>query len=106
MDINEASQDTIRRLQLQKNRYTERLETLKRKQAECSEAANRIKEKEGKTKSAITQKIYAARAQEERLREELYMLRLQAVAQAAKVVDQRLTVVNLRLQSRSQKKLA
>jgi hypothetical protein len=101
--LNEASQNTIARLQNQKGNYAKKLGVLKRKQQESAELASKIKEKESQTKNQMTQKIYSARAMEEKMRQELYGYRLQALEQALKIVDQKLTIVNLRLQSKSQR---
>ena len=61
------------------------------------------KDREGKTKDTTTQKIYQARQSEESMKQQLYSTRLEAIKQAAKIVDQKLTVANLRLQSKAKR---
>jgi hypothetical protein len=105
VDINEASQDTLKRLQMQKQSAASRLAMIKKKQQESSENENRIKERESKSKDDSVKKIYAARVAEEKIRQQLYDIRMQAVQQAERLIDQKLMVANLRLQNRAQKKV-
>ena len=102
VDVNEANQDTVKRLQGAKAHYSKRAQQIQKKQAEAGEALTKLKDREGKTKDT-TQKIYQARQSEESMKQQLYSTRLEAIKQAAKIVDQKLTVANLRLQSKAKR---
>ena len=102
-DVNEANQDTVKRLQGAKAHYSKRAQQIQKKQAEAGEALTKLKDREGKTKDTTTQKIYQARQSEESMKQQLYSTRLEAIKQAAKIVDQKLTVANLRLQSKAKR---
>jgi len=105
VDLNEADQDSVKKLQDAKAHYAKRAEQIKKKQQETSEVLNKIKEREGKTRNPLTQKIHQARASEEGMKQELYNTRLAAVQQAVKVIDQKITIANLRLQSKAKKEV-
>jgi hypothetical protein len=102
-DLNEANQDTVKSLQSAKAHYTKRAQQIQKKQAEAGEVLSKIKDREGKTNDSMTKKIYQARAGEESMKQQLYTTRLEAVKQAAKIVDQKLTVANLRLQAKAKR---
>ena len=103
IDINEANQDTVKSLQGAKAHYAKRAQQIQKKQAEAGEVLTKLKDKEGKTKDQMTQKIYKARQSEESMKQQMYNTRLEAVKQAAKIVDQKLTVANLRLQAKAKR---
>jgi len=103
LDVNEANQDTVKSLQGAKAHYSKRAEQIKKKQAEAGEVLSKLKDREGKTEDPMTQKIYQARQGEESMKQQLYSTRLEAVNQAAKIIDQKLTVANLRLQAKAKR---
>jgi hypothetical protein len=103
IDINEANQDTVKSLQGAKAHYAKRAQQIQKRQAEAGTVLTKLKEKEGKTKDPMTQKIYKARQSEESMKQQMYSTRLEAVKQAAKIVDQKLTVANLRLQAKAKR---
>ena len=103
--VNEATQDTVLRLQEAKSRLTEKAEEIKKSQSQSMESMRNIQERSQKTKDAMTLKIYQARVNEEKMKQQLYTLRMQAVQQSAKIIDQKLTVANLRLQAKSKKQV-
>lgn len=102
-DINEANQDTVKSLQSAKAHYAKRAQQIQKKQSEAGETLSKIKEREGKTNDPMTKKIYQARSSEESMKQEMYNTRLEAVKQAAKIIDQKLTVANLRLQAKAKR---
>ena len=103
VDINEANQDTVKSLQGAKSHYQKRAQEIQKKAAEAGEVLTKLKTREGKTKDPTTQKIYQARQSEESMKQQLYSTRLEAVKQASKIVDQKLTVANLRLQAKAKR---
>ena len=103
VEINEANQDTIKSLQGAKAHYQKRAQQIQKKAAEAGEVLTKLKEREGKTKDPVTQKIYQARQSEESMKQQLYATRLEAVKQATSIVDQKLTVANLRLQAKAKR---
>jgi hypothetical protein len=105
IDLNEASQDTIKRIQGEKVHYQKKVEHIKKKQQDSAEEMSKIKDRASKTKDPLVAKIYQARSSEEKIKQQMYKSRLDAVQQAARVADQKLTVANLRLQNKTKKKL-
>ena len=103
LEINEANQDTIKSLQGAKAHYQKRVQQIEKKAAEVGQVLSKLKDREGKTKDPITQKIYQARQSEESMKQQLYATRLEAVKQATSIVDQKLTVANLRLQAKAKR---
>lgn len=103
VDLNEASQETVKSLQGAKAHFAKRAEQIKKKQAEAAETLNKLKEKGSKTKDPSTQKIHQARGSEESMKQQLYATRLAAVQQAEKIIDQKITIANLRIQSKTKK---
>lgn len=100
-DLSEATQDTILRLQSAKTRLGDKAQELKKSQSDAMESMQKIQERSQKTKNAMSLKIYQARVNEEKLKMQLYTLRMQAIQQSAKIIDQKLTVANLRMQAKS-----
>lgn len=105
MPLNEANQETLKNMQNQKAHFNERAQTIKLLQQKAAETLRSIKEREGKTKDPITQKIYQARSTEETMRMEYYSTRLEAIMQAAKIIDQKILIINLRLQAKAKKQI-
>jgi len=103
INLNEANQDTVKSLQGAKAHYQKRAQQIQKKAAEAGEVLSKLKEREGKTKDPTTAKIYQARQSEESMKQQLYATRLEAVKQASKIVDQKLTVANLRLQAKAKR---
>jgi hypothetical protein len=95
----------VKSLQGVKAHYIKRAQQIQKKQEEAVEVLSKIKEKEGKTTNSMTKKIYQARAGEESMKQQLYATRLEAVKQAAKIIDQKLTVANLRLQAKAKRQI-
>lgn len=101
--LNETSADTIRDLQAQKAHYIKRAQQLKELMAKSVEIAAKIKEKGSKTKDGLMQKIYQTRASEESAKQQLYATRMEAIQQATKVADLKISVANLRLQNKAKR---
>jgi hypothetical protein len=103
-ELNEVNQDTIVRLNNLKAHYVKRMSAIKASQAKAAERLAAIKERQSKTKDPDSQKVYQARASEESMIQQYMQTRIDAVTQAAKIVDQKITVANLRLQIKTKRK--
>jgi len=103
-ELNEVSQDTIVKLNNLKAHFAKRMTAIKDSQAKAKERLATVKERQSKTKDPDSQKVYQARASEESMIQQYMQTRLDAVAQAAKIVDQKITVANLRLQAKAKRK--
>ena len=102
-ELNEVNQDTVPKLNAMKTHYAKRSADIKAGQAKISVSLAKIKERHGKTKDPASQKIYQARAAEESAKQELSIARLEAIQLALKVVNQKITVANLRLQAKAKR---
>jgi hypothetical protein len=102
-ELNEVNQDTVPKLNAMKTHYAKRSADIKAGQAKISVSLAKIKERQGKTKDPASQKIYQARAAEESAKQELSIARLEAIQLALKVVNQKITVANLRLQAKAKR---
>jgi hypothetical protein len=103
-DLNEVNQETVVKLNNLKAHYIKRTTALKDAQAKAAERLSTVKERQSKTKDPDSQKIYQARASEEGMTQQWLQTRIEAVTQAAKIVDQKITVANLRLQAKAKRK--
>jgi hypothetical protein len=102
-ELNEVNQDTVPKLNAMKTHYAKRSADIKAGQAKISVSLAKIKERQGKTKDPASQKIYQARAAEESAKQELSIARLEAIQLALKVVNQKITVANFRLQAKAKR---
>jgi hypothetical protein len=102
-ELNEVNQDTVPKLNAMKTHYAKRSADIKAGQAKISVSLAKIKARQGKTKDPASQKIYQARAAEESAKQELSIARLEAIQLALKVVNQKITVANLRLQAKAKR---
>lgn len=103
-ELNEVSQETIVKLNNLKAHFAKRMAAIKDSQTKAKERLASIKDRQSKTKDPDSEKIYQARASEEGMVQQYMQTRLDAVSQAANIVNQKITVANLRLQVKAKRK--
>lgn len=104
-ELNEVNQDTVVKLNNLRAHYAKRANAIKVSQAKAADRLATVKERQSKTKDPDSQKIYQARVAEESMIQQWMQTRIDAVMQAAKIVDQKITVANLRLQAKAKRKI-